>query len=246
MVTFTLMVHNTGNTADSYSATIVGANGPIQAYLVGFDGSLSQTISDFRMTGLSTEAITLQVTAAQLAQGSVTVLVQSLTKAGINATATANIGTNVQQNTPPPPPPPGVVDGPEVTLVQRFGYHEMPTTFVLTFDQALDATTADDARNYEIIGPRGRHIRVKSAVYNAANDTVTLRPVERINVHFKYTLIVDGAQPSGLANVQGKLLDGERTGQPGSNYRTALTWRNVVLEPLPRERIQELEVRNDS
>ena len=59
--TFLLMVQNTGNTEDSYSATIIGANGPVTATLIGLDGSPTQSIPTFRLPGLSTGAIELQV-----------------------------------------------------------------------------------------------------------------------------------------------------------------------------------------
>ena len=219
MVTFTLIVQNTGNTADSYSASITGANGPITATLIGLDGSPTQSIPVFQMPALSSAAIELEVSAAQVGQGAVTVLVQSLSNPATRAIVTATVVTGVVEST----------DGPQVIEVQRFGYHMKPTALVVTFDQALDAATADDPRNYEIIGPRGRRIRVKSAVYDPANDTVTLRPSERINVHYKYELIVKGAKLSGVANAEGKLLDGKSTGHPGSNYRGALTWRNLLL-----------------
>ncbi len=39
--------------------------------------------------------------------------------------------------------------------IQRFGVHMMPTTIRLTFDQALDAVTAEDSKDYRIIGPSG-------------------------------------------------------------------------------------------
>jgi hypothetical protein len=44
-------------------------------------------------------------------------------------------------------------------------------------------------------------------------------------------LIVDGTAPGGLTNIQGQLLDGDDDGQPGSDYREPLTWRNLVLDP---------------
>jgi hypothetical protein len=121
----------------------------------------------------------------------------------------------------------------------RYGYHERPTTLVLTFDQALEAAAAQDSKNYRIIGPKGRIIRVKSAVYNASANTVTLHPSSRISVHYRYTLVVDGSKPGGLTNARGQLLDGTHSGEPGSNLRTSLTWRNLVLDShvvLPKNR----------
>jgi hypothetical protein len=49
--TFLLMVHNTGNTEDSYSATIMGANGPVTATLIGLDGSPTQSIPTLHPAG---------------------------------------------------------------------------------------------------------------------------------------------------------------------------------------------------
>jgi len=224
MATFLLMVHNTGNTEDSYSATIMGAHGPVTATLVGLDGSPTQSISTFILPGLSTGAIELQADLAAVGQGTVTVDVQSLTEAGITVTPLATV---VVTSLPPPPS----TDGPHITDVQRFGYHMMPTTLVLTFDQALDSATAEDKHNYQIVGPHGRTIHVKSAVYDEAANTVTLRPSVRINIHHRYTLTVDGTKPGGVTNTTGQLLDGAKTGKPGSNYGASLTWRDLVLDP---------------
>jgi len=105
---------------------------------------------------------------------------------------------------------------------------------VLTFDQALDESTAHDDENYRIIGPAGRVIGIKSAVYNLGTLSVTLHPEQRINIHHTYELIVDGSAPHGVTNTQGQLLDGTDSGRPDSDYRTSLTWRNLVLDPLPK------------
>jgi hypothetical protein len=124
-------------------------------------------------------------------------------------------------------------DGPKIVAVLRYGYHMRPTTVDLVFDQALDAITAQDADDYRIIGPAGRVIAIKSAAYDPATLTVTLHPSQRINIHHTYKLIVDGNAPHGLTNTRGQLLDGADTGRPDSEYRTTLTWRNLVLDPVP-------------
>ena len=92
-----------------------------------------------------------------------------------------------------------------MTQVLRYGYHWMPTTVVVSFNQALDPATAQDAKDYTIIGPAGRRIRVKSAVYDASTDSVTLHPAQRIDIHYRYELIVDG----------------HGTGRPGKHFRPA-------------------------
>jgi hypothetical protein len=145
-VTFTLMVHNTGNSEDAYTATIVGTNGPVSANLIDLAGSRAES------------------------------------------------------------------------------------TVVLTFDQALDAITAVNPRNYQIIAPGGRKVRVKSAVYDPASRTVALDPSQRINIHHRYILIVDGASAGSITNAAGQFLN-SKAEDPGSNYRTSLTWRNLVLDP---------------
>jgi hypothetical protein len=114
--------------------------------------------------------------------------------------------------------------------VKRYGYHMIPTSVVLTFDEALTAITADDPRNYWIIGPAGRRIEIKSAVYNPTTDTVTLRPRERINLHHRYELVVDGTSAGAVANTFAQKLGSNSDGR-GSDYKGSLTWRNVVFDP---------------
>ncbi len=226
MATFLLTVHNTGNAEDSYSATIIGENGPVTATLVGLDGSPAQSIPTFFLPGLSTGEIEVEANAAEVGQGAFTVLVQSLSTSSISSSATATVVVTPQM--PHMNPTPVTADGPQVTEVQRFGYHMMPTTLVLTFDQALDPVTAQDPRNYRIVGPRGRIIHVKRAIYDPSADIVILHPRERINIHYRYTLIVDGSRAGGLSNTRGVLLDGSRSGAPGTDLRAPITWRNVV------------------
>ena len=45
--------------------------------------------------------------------------------------------------------------GPMVTDLQRYGYHDQPTKFVLTFDQPLNPTAAQDLSNYRIVPMTG-------------------------------------------------------------------------------------------
>ena len=107
----------------------------------------------------------------------------------------------------------------------------MPTTLAITFNQVLDPATATDAKDYRIIGPAGRTIRVKKVTYDAQTDTVTLRPAQRISVHHPYKLIIRGTGSDGLENTDGQLLDGTSSGKPGSDFKTSLTWRDLVLDP---------------
>ena len=123
---------------------------------------------------------------------------------------------------------------PTITRVLRYGYHMRPTTVVLSFDQALDAVTAQNTKDYRITGPAGGVYRIRSAIYDPATLTVTLHPFRRINLHHRYKLIVVGTDPGGLTSAQGQLLDGADNGQPGSNYRTTLISRGLADPPLKK------------
>jgi len=216
--TFLLNVNNTGNGEDRYSATIIGTTGPVTASLVGLDGSPTQSIALFRLPALSTGAIALQANATGPGQGTVTVLVKSLST-GQETTIVATIN------------PITSTDGPRVTLVQRYGIHMNPTTIVLTFNQPLDPARAQDVHEYRLVNPQGKIVPIKSAVYNPATNTVTLYPKYRIDLHHSYKLIVDGASPSGLTSSSGLLLDGKDSGKPGTNYVATINWRDLVLPP---------------
>ncbi|MGA7497961.1 MAG: MBG domain-containing protein, partial [Isosphaeraceae bacterium] len=88
---FLLLVNNTGNMQDSYSATIIGTTGPVTASLTGLDGNPTQSIPEFILPGLSTGAIVLQTDLAATGQGTVTIEVQSLSNPNETATATATV-----------------------------------------------------------------------------------------------------------------------------------------------------------
>ena len=98
--TFLLEVNNTGNLEDSYTATITGTTGPIQASLNGLDGQLAQTVPIFILPGLSTGVLVLEVNLTGIEQGTVKVQVQSLTDPTIVTTATATVGVEVSLPVP--------------------------------------------------------------------------------------------------------------------------------------------------
>jgi hypothetical protein len=130
-----------------------------------------------------------------------------------------------------------VADGPTVALVQRFGIHMEPTVLVATFNSALDPVTAQNLRNYVIVGPSGRHVAIRSAVYDSATNTVTLRPTEKINLHHNYQFTIVGTGQNGVGSVSHTLLDGEGDGGPGSDFVTTLNWKSVVLTPAQARRL---------
>ena len=91
---FLLLVNNTGNLQDSYTATITSTNGPVTASLDGLDGQPTQTIPIFILPGLSTGAILLQTDLTSAGQGDVTVEVTSLTNDAITSSAIATVSSS--------------------------------------------------------------------------------------------------------------------------------------------------------
>ncbi len=114
---------------------------------------------------------------------------------------------------------------PTVVNLQRLGFHDQPTEFVLTFSTALDPASASNLSNYTLsMIVRSRHrvrlqtIALASAIYNPGNDTVTLHPVSLVKLRQEYQLTVNGTPPSGVAGSSGAFLSGQGSGHPGTNY----------------------------
>jgi type VI secretion system secreted protein VgrG len=126
---------------------------------------------------------------------------------------------------------------PTVVNLKRFGVHLHPTTLVVTFSQPMDAARAASRTEYRLIGPGPDHkfgtkddhrIPIRSARYNPATNSVLLRPVRRLPLHDKFQLTVKGTAPDGLTSTLGILLDGAKTGQPGSDYVARITGKLLV------------------
>ena len=100
---------------------------------------------------------------------------------------------------------------------------------MLTFNEPLDAASAQNPANYLVVGPRDQPIAVRSATYNPLTDTVTVAPASRLNLHWNYQLTVVGTAPVGVADVNGNLLDGAGNGQAGTNFVTIVGRWNLAL-----------------
>ena len=94
----------------------------------------------------------------------------------------------------------------------------MPTTLVLTFNQALDRTQPKTRTTIASSVRRARRsVRDRPSMTRMRHRD--LAPGQRIDIHYRYELIADGTVPGGLTNLQGQLLDGTDSGEPGSDYR---------------------------
>ena len=112
-------------------------------------------------------------------------------------------------------------ESPTVVRVQRAGVQDS-SLLELTFKEPMNATRADNLANYRLIWATGATsdgaISIRSARYNAASRTVTLRPIQRLPLSGTGTLTVIGTPPGGLTSTSGIFLDGADAGQPGSDY----------------------------
>ena len=60
-------------------------------------------------------------------------------------------------------------------------------------------------------------IKLKTATYNPAKNTVTLTPKKPFALTRPVQLLVDGVPPSGLQDSLGRLIDGDHNGTAGGN-----------------------------
>ncbi len=214
-----------------FTATVApagGASAPRGAVTFTIDGQAEPPSSLSMVNGVDRASFSI----ANLGAGTHTIAASYSGGADFVSSSSSTLTQVVGAAVPAPQPVTNSVqDGPKIVSVLRFGYHMKPTTVVLTFDQALDAITAEGVSDYRLIGPGGRAIGINRAVYDPAALTVTLHPSQRINVRYTYKLIVDGTAPHGLTNTLGLLLDGADSGRPDSNFRAPLSWLDLVISP---------------
>ncbi len=142
--------------------------------------------------------------------------------------------TNVTPVIDPPTPP-------TVAGLRRVGFHLRPTRLVLTFNEPLAPALVGNLANYRITvpGADGRlgtrddvRVAVRSASYDATALTVTLTPARRLNIHRRFRLTVRGTSPGGLTDATGILLDGDRDGRPGGDYRASMKGFGAAAQTL--------------
>jgi virginiamycin B lyase len=150
-------------------------------------------------------------------------------KAAGTLTDQANVSLN---ETDPTPADNSVALATAIASVQRTGIHGQPTTLVLRFGAPVDPAWAQNTDNYRLVVLGGSHrtIRVKSAVYDAATRTVTLKPVHRLNLHNLFRFTVVGSGTSGPTDPSGRLPNSSKTTPDGgSGFVTIISAADLVL-----------------
>ncbi len=116
------------------------------------------------------------------------------------------------------------------------------TELLVDFSGPLNAARADDVNAFRLATANGRGsftarnspvTRLRSAVFNPANDTVTLTPRKAIGLIKPVQLTIDGTSARGLEDSTGRLIDGSGNGVAGSNAIAVIRRTGVALNPPP-------------
>jgi cyclophilin family peptidyl-prolyl cis-trans isomerase len=116
----------------------------------------------------------------------------------------------------------------------------MVTQLDVTFSGQVNATQADKTKIYRIGYPNragvlaaraSGSVRVRSAKYDTATDSVTLTLGKPLALKARaLDLVIDGTSPSGLEDVVGRFIDGADNGQPGSNAVVSISKNGLRIE----------------
>ena len=238
VIVFTVTVTNTGPSPASHvtlnetlpsGVTFVSASGGISPT----DGILTFTPGEMSVGAHVTYMITIRPQSTGKLTSTATVSAAEADPSTANNTAVASaVAVSPTTAIPPdssgtPSPAPTSV-GPRLIGVRRFGIHAMPTTVVLSFNKPLEPA-ARRPRNFRITAQKGERISIRSVVYDATANTLTLRPSERLSIHHPYKLIISDTGSHDPRDGSSRPLVGEVTAQPGSDYTIRLTWRQLVL-----------------
>jgi hypothetical protein len=108
---------------------------------------------------------------------------------------------------------------PIVVSAQWVGTHRhAPSSFIFTFNVAMNAASVQNVNNYVLLGPSGQPDPILTATYDPETRSVTLRPKKPVNTHYGYTLEINSHGATALTSAGGIPLDGMKTGQPGNDY----------------------------
>jgi hypothetical protein len=164
------------------------------------------------------------------------------TRRSAQATTTVITPTVIPSPTPTTPTPTPTTPPVTVTAIRDVtNKKHQVTEVIVTFSGPVNAAEADNPAIYRLTlpGKKGSYtamnakaIKLRSAIYDAADDTVTLIPRKSFALSKPVQLVIDGQPPSGLQDGFGRLIDGARTGKPGSNAVAILSRRGASVEAI--------------
>jgi hypothetical protein len=112
---------------------------------------------------------------------------------------------------------PSTVDG-ETTnnLIDPFGLGNLTAPFDSS-DNLATYRLATAGKKGSFTAKNAQMIKLRSAVYDAVDDTVTLIPKKAFALTKKVPLLISGQPPSGLQDSSGRFIDGHHNGTAGGN-----------------------------
>jgi hypothetical protein len=131
-------------------------------------------------------------------------------------------------------PPPVTLSGGRTISDRR----KNVTQIVLRFSDLVNPVQAAKTTNYRLAtaGKKGsfdakgfKIIKLRSAAYSPSNKTVTLTLAKPLKISKTVQLRINGTSPSALSDVFGRLIDGNRDGQPGGNAIALLDRRGITI-----------------
>ena len=114
------------------------------------------------------------------------------------------------------------------------------TEIVVDFSGPVNAAEADNIANYRLATANGKRsftamnspvLKLRSALFNPANDTVTLTPKKAFALTKAVELTIRGMAPLGLQDSSGQFIDGDDDGAAGSNAVALIRRNRVTLNP---------------
>ena len=112
------------------------------------------------------------------------------------------------------------------------------TEIVVNFSGPLNAAQAENVAAFRLATANGKGIftaknspvmKLRSAVFNPANDTVTLIPKKAFALTHPVQLTINGTPPLGLEDSSGQLIDGLGNGMAGGNAVAVIRHSAVTL-----------------
>ena len=146
--------------------------------------------------------------------------------------------------TPTLPLAPTPTPAPLVTVVSVEdvkGKKHLVDEIVVYFRGRVNAAQADNVAIYRLTTANRKGsftarnspvIKLRSADFNPANDTVTLTPKRAFALTKPVELTINGTAPSGLEDSSGQLIDGDDNGTAGGNAVAEILRTGVTLNPV--------------
>ena len=135
-----------------------------------------------------------------------------------------------------------------VTLI--LNKKHMVTQVLIVFSGSVNVADAQTVGMYRLAtagkknsfnAKNAQIIKIKSAVYSAATNTVTLTPKKQFATTKPVQLRVNGQSPSGLHDSAGALIDGDHDGQPGGNAVALLRQTGATISAVPSIRLARVQ-----